>query len=90
VPDFAEEVAAVVREAGCGLAVDTADPTAIAAAVQRLADPALRNAMGARGREAALTRFGWAGEAARLVGLHRGLMAESRASPAPALHALRQ
>ena len=75
VPDFAEEVAAVVREAGCGFAVNTADPAAIAAAVQALSDPALRQAMGEAGREAALTRFGWAGEAARLVGLYRGLMA---------------
>jgi len=84
VPDFAEEVAAVVREAECGLTVNTADPAAIAAAVQRLADPALRNAMGARGREAALTRFGWAGEAARLVGLYRGLMAASQVATATA------
>ena len=76
VPDFAEEVAAVVREAGCGLAVNTADPAAIAAAVQTIADPELRNALGARGRQAALTRFGWDGEAARLVGLYRGLMAQ--------------
>jgi glycosyltransferase involved in cell wall biosynthesis len=74
VPDFATEVAAVVREAGCGEAVDTADPGAIAAAIARLAaDPARRAALGAAGRAAALTRFGWAGEAERLVALYRRL-----------------
>jgi glycosyltransferase involved in cell wall biosynthesis len=73
VPDFAEEVAAVVREAGCGLAAEVADPRRVAEAVAALSDPALRAAMGARGRDAALGRFGWAGEAARLVALHRRL-----------------
>jgi hypothetical protein len=72
-PAFAEEVAAVVREAGCGLLVDSADPAAIAATVAQLADPALRAEMGARGRAAALGRFGWEGEAATLVGLYRRL-----------------
>jgi glycosyltransferase involved in cell wall biosynthesis len=84
VPDFAAEVAAVVAEADCGLAVDTADPAAITAAVMSLADPARRAAMGARGQAAALGRFGWAGEAARLVGLYRGLLAEGRSAAAPA------
>ena len=73
VPDFAGEVAAVVRGAGCGIALDTADAGAIARAVATLADPALRQAMGARGRDAALHRFGWPAEAARLVALHQDL-----------------
>ncbi|MGG5811503.1 glycosyltransferase [Falsiroseomonas sp. CW058] len=78
VPDFAEEVAAVVAEAGCGIAVDTADPARVAAALHALHDPARRAELGARGRAAALGRFGWAGEAARLVALHRGLAAGHR------------
>jgi glycosyltransferase involved in cell wall biosynthesis len=41
--------------------------------VARLGDPALRAEMGARGREAALTRFAWAAEAERLVALYRHL-----------------
>ena len=73
VPDFAEEVAAVVREAGCGIALDTADAGAIARAIATLADPAPRQAMGARARDAALHRFGWKAEAARLVALHHAL-----------------
>mgnify|MGYP002778644480 FL=1 len=73
VPDFAEEVAAVVREAGCGIATNVADPAAVAAAVTILADPAIRATLGANARTAALGRFGWAGEAARLVALHTHL-----------------
>jgi len=79
-PAFAEEVAAVIREADCGLLVDTADPTAIAAAVAGLADPARRAELGARGRAAALGRFGWAAEAERLVGLYRRLAPLERAA----------
>lgn len=78
VPDFAEEVAAVVAEAGCGIAVDPGDGAAVAAAVAALADPALRNRMGAAGRAAALRRFAWAPEAARLVALY------DRLAPRPA------
>ena len=72
-PAFAEEVAAVVREAGCGVLVDSADPGAIAAAIAALAEPERRAALGEAGRCAALGRFGWAGEAARLAALYRGL-----------------
>ncbi|MFT8247266.1 glycosyltransferase [Roseomonas sp. BN140053] len=79
VPDFATEVAAVVRDAGCGLAVNTADPGAIAAAVAELSDPGRREALGRAGRDAALGRFGWAAEAARLVGLYRRLAPLPRA-----------
>jgi len=77
-PAFAEEVAAAVREAGCGVLVDSADPAGIAAAVAALADPGRRAALGGAGRQAALGRFGWDGEAARLVGLYR------RLAPVPA------
>ena len=79
VPGFAEEVARVVREAVCGVLVNSASPVAIAAGLARLTDPARRAALGAAGREAALTRYPWAAEAARLVGLYEGLL-----GPAPA------
>jgi glycosyltransferase involved in cell wall biosynthesis len=72
-PGFAGEVAGIVAGAGCGLLVDSADPGAIAAAIEALRDPDRRAALGAAGRRAAATRFGWAGEAARLVGLYRAL-----------------
>ncbi|MBD0273413.1 MAG: glycosyltransferase family 4 protein, partial [Acetobacteraceae bacterium] len=69
-PVFAEEVATVVREAGCGVLVDSADPGAVASAVAALGDPERRAEMGEAGRHAALGRFGWAGEAERLVALY--------------------
>lgn len=72
-PAFATEVAGVVRESDCGVLVDSSDPLAIAAAVQTLADPAVRTRMGAAGRHAALTQFSWASEAARLVALYERL-----------------
>jgi glycosyltransferase involved in cell wall biosynthesis len=78
VPGFAEEVSSVVAEAGCGIACDTADPAQVAAAIAALADPAFRAAAGARGRRAALTRFGWGAEAARLVALYGRLLAMPR------------
>ncbi len=74
-PRFATEVAAIVKATGCGELVDPADPADIAAAIALLADPARRAAMGAAGREAALTRYSWTGEAARLVALYRKLTA---------------
>ncbi|WP_431271959.1 glycosyltransferase [Dankookia sp. P2] len=72
-PAFAAEVAGIVRAAGCGLLVDSAEPASIAAAVEALRDPARRAALGAAGRRAAATRYAWAGEAARLVALYRRL-----------------
>jgi len=79
VPDFAEEVSRIVNEAGCGIATDTADAEAVAQAATILSDPTLRARMGASGRAAALTRFAWAGEAARLLSLYRDLIPTSRA-----------
>lgn len=79
-PAFAEQVAAVVREAGCGLLVETDTPAAIAAALDALRDAARRAALGRAGWEAARGRFAWEGEAARLIALHRDL----RAGPARA------
>jgi glycosyltransferase involved in cell wall biosynthesis len=74
-PIFAEEVAQVVRDAGCGLLVETGDAAAIAQAIAALADPARRAAMGVAGWQAARDRFAWEPEAARLVALHRALVA---------------
>jgi len=64
------EVAAVIEAARCGALVDATDPAAIAAEIGLLADPARRAAMGSAGREAALARFAWGAEAARLVALY--------------------
>jgi glycosyltransferase involved in cell wall biosynthesis len=73
VPAFAEQVASIVAEAGCGVALDTADAGSVARAVTSLADPLRRTILGTRGRAAAQARFAWAEEAARLVALYAAL-----------------
>ena len=78
VPDFAAEVAGIVAEAGCGIALDTTDAGALRRAVRSLADPARRAEMGARGQAAARTRFAWEAEAARLVALYETLGPDPR------------
>ena len=82
-PSFATEVAGVVRESDCGMLVDSADPSAIAAAIAALADPASRARMGAAGRQAALTRFSWNVEAARLVALYDQLAPRGESALTP-------
>ncbi len=72
-PDFAEEVAAVVREAGCGLLVDSGNAASVAAAIAALADPGRRSTLGEAGWAAARGPFAWEAEAARLVDLYRTL-----------------
>lgn len=77
VPDFAVEVAPIVREADCGFAVDSSDPRAIAAAIARLAgDAGLRQRMGENGRRAVLERYNWESEGAKLVAMYRELTAQ--------------
>jgi len=76
-PGFAEEVAAIIGSAGCGVLIDTAAPAEIAAAVASLADPARRAALGGAGRRAAEQRYAWAPEAARLVRLYDGLLRQA-------------
>lgn len=85
VPAFAEQVARIVAEAGCGLALNSTNADALAQAVASLADPAQRATLGARGRDAARARFAWSGEAARLVALYAALTPPtSRGAPASA------
>lgn len=60
---------------GCALFVDPRDPAAIAAAMEWvLRHPDDAAAMGARGREAARSRFNWQAEAAKLVRLYERLL----------------
>jgi glycosyltransferase involved in cell wall biosynthesis len=85
VPAFAEQVAHIVAESGCGVALDTADAAGVAHSVVALADPARRAALGARGHAAARARFAWAAEAVRLVALYAALAPPtSRDAPASA------
>ncbi|MFM2148010.1 MAG: hypothetical protein RLZZ187_316 [Pseudomonadota bacterium] len=85
VPAFAEQVAHIVAESGCGVALDIADAAGVAQAVASLADPARRAALGTRGHAAARARFAWTSEAARLVALYAELsLPTSRGAPASA------
>ena len=61
----------IVETAGCGLLVDPTQPSAIAEAISTLlADPTRAEAMGQAGRQAAVERYRWEHEAAKLVDLY--------------------
>ena len=65
-------------EDGAGMIVPVGNPDAFAAALRRLADnPALRQRMGATGRQQVLDRHTWPASAERLMGLYRRLVGES-------------
>jgi glycosyltransferase involved in cell wall biosynthesis len=51
--------ARIVRETGCGLVYSSADPGSLAAVVDRMADPAVRQRMGMAGRDAVESKFNW-------------------------------
>jgi glycosyltransferase involved in cell wall biosynthesis len=69
------QVREVVDGAGCGLLVDTRDPTRIATAIGRvLQDPEEAQAMGERGRRAIRERFNWSTSAAVLLETYAALV----------------
>jgi glycosyltransferase involved in cell wall biosynthesis len=75
-PNFAIEVAEIVAAAQCGILVDTADPQAIAQALDRLSeDSASRQRLGRNGQQAMLNEFNWEHEAERLIQVYRRLQA---------------
>jgi len=63
---------------GAGIVVPVGDVEAFAAGLKKLADnPALRQRMGAAGRDLVLSRHTWPASAERLMGLYRRLVGES-------------
>lgn len=67
-PDFAVEVARIVREAGCGILVDVTSPDAIAEAVLHLLrDPEEALRMGYNGRRLVESKYNWQQDEQRLV-----------------------
>ena len=81
VPDFSVEVAKIVRDADCGIVVDTTSPLAVAAVLDRLAnDPDERRRLGRNGRSAVLERYNWEGQAKLLVEMYDTLRAKANAS----------
>ena len=68
-------IAAIVRDAGCGLLVPAEDPGAHARALAYLlTHPEEARAMGERGQRAVRERYSWEAESARLLGLYAELM----------------
>ena len=64
----------LIEDLGSGIAVDSADPSAIAAAIRQLRDqPELRRRLGANGRNSVLRERNWDGEARKLAAIYRGL-----------------
>lgn len=67
-PDFAVEVAHIVKETQCGLLVDVTSPDAIADAVIRLlTNPDEAQRFGRHGREAVESKYNWQKDSAALV-----------------------
>ena len=68
----------VVKDAETGLLVPPGDPSALAVAMERLADnPALRNRLGTRAKSDAESRFGAARLVSRTAALYRSLLARA-------------
>ena len=77
-PEFAVEVAPIVREEECGILLDPSKPQAIADALDRLAgDPELRRRLGENGRRAVFRRYNWEREFEKLLEVYRRLETES-------------
>jgi glycosyltransferase involved in cell wall biosynthesis len=69
----------------CAIFVDPSKPSSIAAAINELMNnPQQAEAMGRRGREAALTRFSWVSEEKRLIEFYDGLGPRTRFNSPPA------
>lgn len=65
----------IIAGAGCGVLVDPTDPSAIAAAIDRLAaDPELVAQMGLAGRRAVKIRYNWASEERKLLAFYDQLL----------------
>ena len=76
-PDFAVEVAPIVKETGCGILVDTSDSTRLASELDRLVEePELVKTMGIKGQQAVLERYNWDVEFQELLRMYKGLFNE--------------
>jgi glycosyltransferase involved in cell wall biosynthesis len=68
----------ILETADCGVAVDPADPMAIAEAIHKvLSNPEEATRLGRNGRSAILARYNWENEFAKLDGVYRRLCPRS-------------
>lgn len=73
-PDFAVDVATIIKETGAGLLVDTGEPADLADAMESLmTDRQSAREMGSRGQRAVRETYNWEREAEKLVAMYRGL-----------------
>jgi glycosyltransferase involved in cell wall biosynthesis len=73
-PAFAEEVAPIIKQADCGILVDTSNPDEIAQAIDYLAaNPVERKRIGENGRRAVIERYNWEAEAEKLIRMYKEL-----------------
>ncbi len=74
VPDFAVEVADIVKSSDAGVLVDATDVQKVADTLDLLASsPDLRKRYGLNGRQAVLETYNWQQERTKLVGMYEGL-----------------
>lgn len=76
-PEFAIEVAHIIREADCALLVDVSKPEAIAEAILRLLrDEAIAAQLGENGRRAVESRYNWNHDERKLLDVFESLNIE--------------
>lgn len=73
-PEFAQQIASVIKNADCGILIDSSDAKQIAEALDRLAcNPKESERLGNNGRYAVLNEFNWENEALKLVKMYEEL-----------------
>ena len=78
-PNFAQEVVEIIKEADCGILIDSSSPDEIAQALDRLAsDPQERQRLGRNGRRAVLEKYNWEAEFQKLLKMYTTLQDEIR------------
>ena len=74
-PDFAPDIVGVLDEAGAGLLIDTAEPEALADAMQTLiSDSSLAHELGENGRRAVVAKYHWERDAQTLIAAYHELL----------------
>jgi glycosyltransferase involved in cell wall biosynthesis len=76
----------IVTEEACGLVFRDRDPESLSEAIIAMADPAVRQECGRRGREAVRQRYNWETDERRLLGAIRRVTAAASSADGKRLH----